>query len=123
MKLQPYSVGGAVPPTVRRLHLNEFRHPHPPGVVAALRDALAGAPVEALLTQYRPGADPELGDDLARYVGAPSRECVLVAPGSDEVLRAAVDLGALRGIRTVLMGVPGYTHFAHYVRLRGLGLE
>jgi len=123
MELQPYSVGAATPSAVRRLHLNEYRYPHPAGVVEVLRRAAAESPAEELITHYRAGPGPELAEDLARYVGAPSAAHLLVTPGSDEVLRAAVDLAALRGLPAALMGIPGYTHFAHFVRLRGLGLE
>lgn len=123
MELRPYSVGRAVPEGVRRLHLNEYRFAHPERVVAVLREKAAKTPAEAMLTNYCARPSQGLSEALARYVGAPSAKNILVAPGSDELLRAAVDLAALRGLRAALMGVPGYTHFAHFVGLRGLGLE
>ncbi|MCE7959508.1 MAG: aminotransferase class I/II-fold pyridoxal phosphate-dependent enzyme [Acidobacteria bacterium ACB2] len=121
-EIRAYSVGPAPPEGVRRLHLNEYRYAHPAGVIAALRGASAEVPAEDLLTNYQSGPDPELADDLARYVGAPSRENILITPGSDEALRAVIDTSALRGHRTVLMGVPGYTHFEHYATLRELAV-
>ena len=126
--LKAYSVGDATPPGVLRLHLNEFRFPHSPGVLRALAGG-ASAPEAArrLLTEYQAGPDPRLLDEIASYVGLPpgeaSRECVLLAPGSDEVLRAIIDTSGLRGHRVVVMGTPGYTHFEHFARLRGLELR
>lgn len=126
--LKAYSVGDAVPPGVLRLHLNEFRFPHAPEVLAALAGGAAapGAP-QRLLTEYQAGPDPRLLDALASHVGLPpgeaSRASILVAPGSDEVLRAIIDTSALRGHRAVVMGTPGYTHFEHYARLRGLEMK
>jgi histidinol-phosphate aminotransferase len=114
--LAAYSTGAARP-GARRLHLNEFRFDHPPEVVEALRGALAAVPVEELLVRYQAGPDDALARDLARYVGAPSERNILVAPGSDEVLRAVLDTC---GHRSVLVGIPGYTHFEHNARLRGL---
>jgi histidinol-phosphate/aromatic aminotransferase/cobyric acid decarboxylase-like protein len=118
--VQAYSVGPAPPIWARRLHLNEYRYPHPPEVVDALRLGVAAAPVEDLLTNYQAGPDPALAEDLARYVGAEGARNVLITPGSDEALRAIIDTCGLRGHREVVMGVPGYTHFEHYARLSGL---
>ena len=92
-----------------------------PQVLEALGRA-AEAPPAAQLTHYQTGADPALLADLARYVGAPGPENVLAAAGSDEVLRAVIDTCGLRGHRKLVMGVPGYAHFEHYARLRGLEL-
>jgi histidinol-phosphate aminotransferase len=118
--LRPYSVGGPVDRQVRRLHLNEYRFAHPPAVIEALRSALDTSRVDDLLTNYQSGPDPVLAEDLARYVGAPSARNILVAAGSDEILRAILDTCPLRGQRALLMGVPGYTHFEHYARLKCL---
>lgn len=118
--LRAYSVGPPPPAGTRRLHLNEYRYPHPPGVVEALREALTGTSVDTLLTNYQSGPDAALVDDLAQYVGAASGQNILVASGSDEVLRAVLDTSGLRGHRALLMGIPGYTHFEHYARLKGL---
>lgn len=121
--LRAYSVGAEVPAHVRRLHLNEFRYPHPPAVLAALGEAVApGEGAGDLLARYQAGPDPALLGALARYTGAPGPEHLVLAPGSDEALRAVIDLCGHRGHRAVLMGVPGYTHFEHYVRLRGMDL-
>lgn len=98
---------------VHRLHLNEYRFPHPDSVVAASQ----AIPVDTLITQY-PGPHPTLAADIARYVNAAS-ENVLITAGSDEALRAIIDT---TDHTTVIMGVPGYTHFEHYVRLRKLRL-
>lgn len=119
-RLQAYSVGDEVPPGRRRLHLNEFRYEHAPAVLAALARAAVGPDASArLLTDYQAGPDPALLSALEAYLGLPS-ESILVAPGSDEVLRAIIDTCGLRGHRSVVMGVPGYTHFEHFARLRGL---
>ncbi len=123
-----YSVGDAVPPGVRRLHLNEFRYQHAPGVLQALVGGAASPDAaQRLLVEYQAGPDRRLLDELAAYVGLPpgegSRESILLAPGSDEVLRAIVDTSGLRGHRAVVMGTPGYTHFEHFVKLRGLELR
>lgn len=118
--IRAYSVGPAPPSGALRLHLNEYRYPHPPEVVAALRDAVTAIPAEDLLTNYQSGPDPALAEDLARYVGAPSARNILITPGSDEALRAIIDTSGLRGHRSVVMGVPGYTNFEHYARLKAL---
>lgn len=115
-QLRQYAIGQAVG---RRLHLNEFRFAHHPGVVAALREAAAAAP-DALLTEYLTGPDPALAADIAAYVGAGGSECVLVTAGSDDALRAVVDTAPLRGQAALLMGAPGYTHFEHFARLARL---
>jgi histidinol-phosphate aminotransferase len=119
-EIKAYTVGPPPSAGARRLHLNEFRFEHSPGVVAALRATLDEVPVEDLLTNYQAGPDPALAADLARYVGAPGGENILLTPGSDEALRAVIDTSGLRGHRKVVMGVPGYTHFEHYARLKGL---
>lgn len=113
-----YSIGAPPPEGVLRLHLNEFRYDHHSDVVAAARAATRTA--ADLLTNYQSGPSPRLVKALADYVRANSADNILVAPGSDEVLRAVIDTSPLRGQSTVLMGVPGYTHFEHYAALRGL---
>ena len=119
--LQPYSVGAPTAFGTRRLHLNEFRFTHAPGVIQALHGTILTLETTDLVTNYPTGADPALLDSLAAYVGSgAARENVLVAAGSDEVLRAVIDTCGLRGHRQLLMGVPGYTHFEHYARLREL---
>ena len=115
--LRAYSMGPPLRAHALRLHLNEYRYAHPPGVVAA-----AAAADEAALTNYSFGPDAELAADLARYVGAPAADNVLITPGSDEALRAIIDTSTLRGHSEVVMGVPGYTHFEHYAKLKGLGV-
>lgn len=119
--LRAYNIG---PPTGggRRLHLNEYRYAHDAGVVAAYRAAAAETPEDELLSQYPTGPPPELLQKLARFVGAPGPECVTVSAGSDEVLRAAIDTCGVRGQDAVVVGVPTYTHFAHFARVRGLRL-
>lgn len=99
-----------------RMHLNEMRSGHPPSLAQRLAELGPAAP-----TEY-PHADPALEAQLAEYVGAPSGDCVGLAAGSDEVLRAAIDTCGLRGQRWVVAGSPLYTHFLHYARLRGLTL-
>jgi histidinol-phosphate aminotransferase len=111
-----YTVGPPPPEGVRRLHLNEFRFEHHPLVTTAWRDAAA----QADLAQYVSGPDDELVAALAEYVGV-SPSNVAVAPGSDEVLRATIEIAAaaMPG-RPLLMGVPGYAHFEHFARLRDI---
>jgi histidinol-phosphate aminotransferase len=116
-----YSIGPSPPANVRRLHLNEYRFPHAAAVIEALRSR-HHAPTEDLLTQYQSGPDPGLVGELARYVGAHTAQNILVSPGSDEVLRAVLDTSRFRGHNTLLMGIPGYTHFEHYARLQGLSI-
>lgn len=125
-ELRPYDIGPAAPAGGgRRLHLNEFRYPHAPSVLEAMR-TVTELPPEILLTQYRTGAAPEFLRLLAEYVtaapgaGAAAPENLLVAAGSDEVLRGVVDYAGLRGLGHVILGVPAYTHFDHFARLRGL---
>ena len=120
--LRAYTMGPAPPSGARRLHLNEYRFPHPAAVVAAARDAAAALAPADLLAHYQLGPDPGLAADLARFVGAPSARHVLLTPGSDEALRAAIDTSGARGHRAVIVGAPGYTHFEHYAQLRGLRL-
>ena len=113
-----YSIGAAPRVGVLRLHLNEFRYDHHPAVLAAVR-AMAHSDA-ALLTNYQSGPSPRLVKALVSYTQAGAAENILVAPGSDEVLRAVIDTSPRRGQSTVLMGVPGYTHFEHFAALRGL---
>jgi histidinol-phosphate aminotransferase len=108
-----YSVGPAPPSDVRRLHLNEFRGSHPSAVIAATMIPIH----QESLTNYQSGPDSALIDDLARYVDVMPQN-ILLAAGSDELLRAVIDTSAQRGHMTVIMGVPGYTHFEHFARLR-----
>ena len=119
--LRAYNIG---PPTGggRRLHLNEYRFAHDASVTAAYRAAAAETPADELLSQYPTGPSPELLQKLAHFVGAPGPGYVTVAAGSDEVLRAAIDTCGVRGQGTVVVGVPTYTHFAHFARVRGLRL-
>jgi histidinol-phosphate/aromatic aminotransferase/cobyric acid decarboxylase-like protein len=104
------------------LHLNEYRYAHPQRVVDCARAQGSALSLEKALTNYANGPDPLLVAAIAKYVGAPSGGCVLVAAGSDEVLRAVVDTCGQRRQSRVLMGVPSYTHFTHFARLRGLEL-
>ncbi|MFA6165799.1 MAG: aminotransferase class I/II-fold pyridoxal phosphate-dependent enzyme [Gemmatimonadaceae bacterium] len=128
--VRAYSIGPPPPEGVLRLHLNEFRHEHSAWVRAA-----AAAPVAARdedLTRYPSGAlEAGLRRALVQYLDGGDRlrypdevkmtpEHVLLAAGSDEVLRAVINTSGLRGHRRVLMGVPSYTHFEHYARLQGL---
>jgi len=78
------------------------------------------APNETDLTQYQSGPLEALCDELARYVGAPAAANILVTPGSDDALRAAIDTSTLRGHTSVVAGTPGYTHFEHYCKLKPL---
>jgi histidinol-phosphate aminotransferase len=114
-----YSIGPPPAAGVRRLHLNEFRFQHSEGVVKAAR-AQTETPVDALLTQYQSGVSSALYEELVRYVSAKSVENILIASGSDEVLRAVLETSRWRGHTTLLMGVPGYTHFEHHARMQGL---
>jgi histidinol-phosphate aminotransferase len=100
------------------MHLNEFRGAHAPSVLDALAPGEGGA---RLLATY-PSAAPAFSARLALYAGVPGAEWVAPAAGSDEVLRAAIDTCALRGQAKIVVGVPTYTHFTHYARLRGLEL-
>lgn len=119
--IKAYSVGAPVPKGTRRLHLNEFRYAHSPKVLAALRTAVTEIDSDTLLTHYPSGADEALVGRLANYVGNGATSAnLIVAAGSDEVLRAVIDTCGIRGHNKLLMGVPGYTHFEHYARLRGL---
>lgn len=120
-KLKAYSVGGPTPKDTRRLHLNEFRYSHSDKVIEALRSAYHEIDPDDLLTHYSSGVDQKLTEKLAAYVGIDATcSNVVVAAGSDEILRAVIDTCGVRGHTKLLMGVPGYTHFEHYARLRGL---
>ena len=113
-----YSVGPSTGEDGRRLHLNEFRHGHAPGVT----DAISLSKMAARLAEYPSGPSPELLRSLAAFAGvAPAN--VAVSAGSDEALRAVVDTCRLRGQETVVVGVPGYTHFVNFVETQGLGLR
>src|SRR5579872_2178138 len=96
-RAQPYSAGERVPPGVRRLHLNEFRLEHAPEVLSALAAGVSAGPdgiAARLLTDYQVGPDPTLMKALAAYVGLggpDSEKSLLLAPGSDEILRAVID--------------------------------
>ncbi len=117
-QLRAYSVGPAPASNTRRLHLNEFRFSHSSHVLKVLGGALGDAFNESeLLTNYQAGQDRALSAAIAHYAGAPSEAHVLIAAGSDEVLRAILDTC---GHKTLLMGVPSYTHFEHNARLRGM---
>jgi histidinol-phosphate aminotransferase len=105
-----------------RLHLNEFRFEHAPGVLRTLASVAADP---ATCTLYASAPTLALREALLGYLGLvqAAREGtadVAVGAGSDEILRAVVDACALRGITRVFGGEPTYTHFSHFVRLRGL---
>lgn len=119
--MQPYSLGASS--TGRRLHLNEFRSAHAPGVAAAVRESTAEVSDSALLSEYPTGTPQELLDELASFVKAPDSACVAVSAGSDEALRAVIDTCGLRGQKMVVVGVPTYTHFTQFARLRGLEIH
>lgn len=120
--LQRYELGQTPPRAASRLHLNEFRFEHAPGVLRALA-AVAADP--ATCTLYTSAPTPALRTALLGYLGLvlaarKGTADVAVGAGSDEILRAVVDACALRGITQVLGGEPTYTHFSHFVKLRGL---
>jgi len=114
--LQPYSLGDPVPSSCSRLHLNEFRGLHPDAVTATF----AMATEETSMARYSPGSPPVLAEAIAKFVGVPGPNNVLVTAGSDEALKAIIDTCGLRNQRTVIVGVPTYTHFLHFANLSGL---
>lgn len=129
-RIERYELGPPPPKMAARLHLNEFRYEHAPGVLQTLA-AVAADPT--LCTQYPSAPTTRLKAALLSYLGfaqAPQEGLgavriteqpdVAVGAGSDEILRAVVDACALRGIRRVFGGEPTYTHFSHFVKLRGL---
>lgn len=118
--LKPYSVGLPTGDALR-LHLNEYRFEHPPEVVAALEGAAASMGATVLLARY-PDDPAPLRRALAAYVGC-AEECVAVSAGSDEVLRAAIDTARVGGQGSVVVGVPTYTHFAHFAKLSGIPIH
>lgn len=120
--LTAYSIG---PPTEggRRLHLNEYRYSHAPAVIAAVRNAVLETPPETLLAEYPTGAAAGLIEAIVEYTGVPGPANVVVAAGSDEALRAVIETCALRRQEVAIVGVPTYTHFTHFVKLRGLRLR
>jgi histidinol-phosphate aminotransferase len=118
-ELRAYSVGAVTPAGARRLHLNEFRGELPRSVLVAAEEThneLLGP------AAYPTGHHEALAAEVATYVGAAGAADIMLAGGSDEVLRAVLDAAALRGLTTALIGIPGYTHFEHYAALRGLEL-
>ena len=117
--MEPYTLGYGGKDGKTRLHLNEFRHNHHPNVIAAYMKAVASQ--STALSLYPP-TTKSLAEAIARYVGAAGPKNVAVAAGSDEALRAALDTSGFRGHDTVVVGLPTYTHFTHYARLRGLRL-
>lgn len=121
-ELRAYGLGRPAGRSARRLHLNEFRGELPEPVRSAADGFGEPSAPDYLpdVAMYSPGPDEALAAELARYVGAPDAGHVLLAGGSDEVLRAVIDAAALRGLAAALVGVPGYTHFEHYAALRGL---
>ncbi len=121
-RIERYELGPPPPKDAARLHLNEFRYEHAPGVLQTLA-SVAADPVAC--TQYPSAPTSGLKAALLSYLGlaqAAQEEtaAVAVGAGSDEILRAVVDACALRGIRRVFGGEPTYTHFSHFVKLRGL---
>ncbi len=121
-QVQRYELGPLPSRAAARLHLNEFRFEHAPGVLRALAAATADP---ATCTLYASAPTPALRSALLAYLGLAqaARERVVdvaVGAGSDEILRAVVDACALRGITRVFGGEPTYTHFSHFVKLRGL---
>ena len=111
------------PPIVqRRLHLNEFRYEHAPGVLKTLKEITKKYTPETLLTYYPTGTPPGLQAAIAKYIGAPSPDNIIMSAGSDEVLRAVVDLAVHRKLDTVLLGTPTYSHFKLFATSRNLKL-
>lgn len=120
--LAAYDIG---PPPAgrRRLHLNEFRGAVPESVADAFRRAAGGLCLSELLVEY-PTEEPEqLLAVIADYLGIPGPGRVLVTAGSDEALRAVIDTCGLRGHDDLIVGVPTYTHFVQFARLRGLRIH
>lgn len=115
---QAYSIGATPPPESLRLHLNEYRFNHCPAVLKELSKSTQ-QPVCSQLTHYQSGVDSALPDRLGDWLGVPPAN-IIITPGSDDALRAAIDTSTGRGHTTVVMGTPGYTHFEHYCRLKPL---
>ena len=117
--MKAYSIGTRLPAAVRRLHLNEFRFQHHEDVKKCLLSAILSLPD---CTNYPSGDFAPLIVSIAEFTGV-SPVNVVLAAGSDEVLRAVVDTCGLRQQSKVLMVTPGYSHFLHYAQLRGLAIE
>lgn len=117
--MQAYSMGSNLSDPVRRLHLNEFRFEHH-------EDVKKSVSTEAFslheTTNYPIGDYSVLIARIAEYTSVFPVNVVLSA-GSDEVLRAVVDTCGLRNQNRVLMAAPGYSHFLHYTKLRGLSID
>ncbi len=112
--LLAYNIGERIE-GARRLHLNEFRFVHAPAVEGALRLSVDQ------LTSYSHGPDPALVGKLAAYAGVPA-ENVVVAGGSDEVLRSLIDITSrwFESPPHAIYGLPTYSHFEHYLKLRDI---
>jgi histidinol-phosphate/aromatic aminotransferase/cobyric acid decarboxylase-like protein len=110
----------------RRLHLNEFRASPHPGVREAILNAAQTLSDGELLAEYPPH-HADLVSAIKRYTGVQQDESVIPTAGSDELLRAVLDAYCDRytGADTmnVLVGVPSYTHFMYYARLKGLAIH
>lgn len=115
-KLTAYTTGPTCPAGTKRLHLNEFRYEHSQTVKNILKQPLI---TEDMITCYPNENNQDLVRALARYVDSKESN-ILIAAGSDEILRAVISTSGLRNHDTLLMGVPGYTHFEHNARLQGL---
>lgn len=121
--LKAYTVGEEPAAGARRLHLNEFRHAHAPGVADAISEHLAAAPLTSVLSHYVTGQNPALVAALAEYVGCGADQ-VLVTAGSDEALRATVDIAAAaHGCSEAVIGMPCYMQVMHFLVLRGLAVH
>lgn len=106
---------------VRRLHLNEFRFEHAPGVVAALQE-VAGRITSMDLAHGPDASDGNLlTADIAQYVDAPRAASILLTSGSADVWRAVVDMSVTLGHDCAILGTPGpiiFERLAHQKPLR-----
>ncbi len=117
--MRAYSIGSKLCDTVRRLHLNEFRFEHHEDVQKCISE---GALSVSDSTNYTSGDYATLIAHIAEFSNVKPINVVLAA-GSDEILRAAVDTCGLRQQTRVLVASPGYSHFLHYAKLKGLEIE
>lgn len=114
---------GACPEGSRRLHLNEYRCSPHPDVRAALDGAVKSLSDGDLLSAY-PSFHQRLLARLKRFTGIPSISSVIPTAGSDELLRAVLDAYCDQNESlNVLVGLPSYTHFLYYARLKKLAIH
>lgn len=120
--IETYDLGGDIKSSQLRLHLNEFisPHMHHTSVISGYIRNMDSQTIGKYMTEYNTYIPERFTKQLAEYVGIENKEHISVGAGSDDILRAILDVFAIKGFNRLLCFCPTYTQIKRLATLRGI---